>query len=311
MSHTVYPYQLASRPLLGKNLIRLGLQESANPEFFQTFPRNVFRACQRYLDTQLSVRPVPTHLPVALYQQLGHLTDPSDKASGLVKKIETSRSSRNIKGTKQCRKSLMATTQEHQRYARSHDLRAVSLTLTYAEPKHYSSKHISDFLEPQRSAMRRKKLKLCYIWRLERSPDGLLHYHVMLWLKRGEKITKPCLEQRWPYGCTQIEATRSPSAWTKYISKCSKLSGHLPKGARGYGRGGLDEAGTQAVRRALFPLWLKKRVPVTESAKRVKNLGWVNTVSGEVLISPYIWTGSGCVLRDSCRDVTMHPPGLP
>lgn len=218
---------------------------------------------------------------------------------GLVYKIGTSHSSHRRKGSNLCRKALIAATKEHQRYAKAHDLYAISLTLTYTDSSHFSSKHISQFLNPMRSTMYRLGLKFCYIWRLERKPGGVLHYHLMFWLKRGSIITKGNLAERWPHGCTQIEMTRSPLSWSKYISKKSEPMSTLPYGARSYGTGGFDEAGKKAVRRALWPVWLKKIVPLTEYATRVKDCGWINTRTGKVLESPYIWTKKGIVLKKS------------
>lgn len=69
----------------------------------------------------------------------------------------------------------------------------------------------------------------------------------------------------------------------------------LPRGARLFGYGGLDEIGKMAVSRAGLPRWLLALLPVGHGGSRYAGGGRVDTVSGEIYRSPYIWTPWGIV----------------
>ena len=82
----------------------------------------------------------------------------------------------------------------------------------------------------------------------------------------------------------------------RYMAKFDSAA-KLPKGARLYGYGGLDDVGKMAVSQAGLPRWLLFHLPAGHPARRFPGGGWVDTVTGEIYRSPYIWTPRGAVLR--------------
>lgn len=217
----------------------------------------------------------------------------SHRLAELVKKIETSAASLK-KRIRTCRKKLKAVTKEHRRIAKAKGLYAVAVTLTYAKDTDFYTKNISRFLECLRSKLEQKSHRLLYAWVLERA--GAFHYHLALWLPRGFKLDSKQLTKWWPWGSTWIQGCRKVSAWIHYISKrnCKK---DLPKGARAFGCGGLDEQAKETVQHAMFPRWLKALLSPDAKVKRVAKVGWINLETGEVYESPWIWTPRGCKLQ--------------
>lgn len=217
----------------------------------------------------------------------------------LVKKTGTSPSASSQKRRNVARKKLQRVIREHQRYARRTKLRAVALTLTYRDAALFSSKHISAFVDRVRRQLKRMGHMLPYAWVLECA--GNLHYHLILWLPRGYVLDPAKQLKWWLWGSTWVEGCRCVKAWGRYISKFDTKT-TLPKRARLYGYGGLDEVGTLAASRAALPRWLLMLVPADHRARRCPGGGWVDTTTGEIYRSPYIWTPWGVVLR------SLSPP---
>lgn len=206
---------------------------------------------------------------------------------GLVRKIETSQAVSTRKRKNSARKKLTHVIREQRRFAKTATLRAVALTLTYRDSAAFSPKHISSFLDRLRRALKRAGHSLPYAWVLERA--GQLHYHLILWLPRSYSLAPAKLAKWWPWGSTWVETCRSVGAWAKYMAKFDGAT-KLPKRARLYGYGGLDEAGKTAVSRAALPRWLLALLPAHGRARRHPGGGWVDTNTGEVHHSPYVWT---------------------
>lgn len=213
----------------------------------------------------------------------------------LVKKIETSPA---IYKKRRCsaKKKLRKVIKEQQRYAKTKGYRAVALTITYSKDSDFSRKHISAFIDSLRRTLKRLGHTLPYLWVLERASQ--LHYHLILWLPRDFKLEPAKLSKMWAFGSTWVQNCRSVSAWSRYISKFDSIS-RLPKGARIYGYGGLDEAGKLASARANMPMWLLSLLPAGHHARRFRGGGWIDTVTGEIYCSPYIWTPWGPKLRSA------------
>lgn len=222
--------------------------------------------------------------------------------SELVRKIETSPAPSYRKRKKSARKKLTRVTRELRRFAKTVKLRAVALTLTYRASTAFSPKHISAFLDRLRRALKRLGHSLPYAWVLECAEQ--LHYHLILWLPRSYSLASAQLSKWWPWGSTWVEACRKVGTWATYMAKfdCAKK---LPKGARLYGYGGLDEAGKTAVSRAGLPRWLLILLPAHGRARRHPGGGWVDMTTGEVHHSPYLWTPRGIKLR-SASSPTYH-----
>lgn len=212
----------------------------------------------------------------------------------LVKKIETSPATSCRKRRNAARKKLKRVIQEQQRYAKTNGFRAVALTLTYRNAELFSAKHISAFLDTLRRALKRLGHVMPYAWVLESGSH--VHYHLILWLPCGFTLSYAKLAKWWPWGSTWLEFCRSVKAWACYICKFDSIF-KLPKGARVYGYGGLDEPGRLAISRAGWPRWLRALLPVGHRARRISGRGWVDVQTGEIYSSPYVWTPWGARLR--------------
>lgn len=222
----------------------------------------------------------------------------------LVKKIGTSATAASRKRKNAARKKLNRVIKEQRRYAKDANLRAVALTLTYRDAVALSGKHISTFLDRLRRLLKRiGQGILPYVWVLERASQ--LHYHLLIWLPRGYALDPAKLSKWWRLGTTWVESCRSVKAWGRYITKFDSI-GNLPKGARLYGCGGLDDAGKTAAARAGLPRWLQGLLPVGQRVRRCPGGGWMDIVTGEIYRSPYIWTPWGAVLKAAVSPPTCH-----
>jgi len=216
----------------------------------------------------------------------------------LVNKTVTSATASSRKRKNAARKKLSRVIKEQSRYAKVANLRAVALTLTYADAAAFSPKHISAFLNRLRRVLKRIGFSLPYAWVLECASH--LHYHLIVWLPRGYKLDQTKLSKLWSWGSTWLESCRSVSGWGRYMVKFNSVA-KLPRGARLYGYGGLDEIGKIAVSRSGLPRWLLALLPVGHLVCRCIGGGWVNTVTAEIYRSPYIWTPWGAVLLPTNR----------
>lgn len=217
-----------------------------------------------------------------------------NKLAELVIKNGTCPSTSTRKRKHAGRKRLNQAFREQRRYAKVNNMRAVAVTLTYANNAQFETKHISAFLDPLRRAMKRLGYLLPYGWALECA--GRLHYHLILWVPRNYKLDHAKLNKWWPWGCTWIENCRSPGAWARYIVKFDNTS-QLPRSARLYGYGGLDATGKAAMLRARLPKWLCSILPATALVRKAVGGGWINEETGEYYQSPYSWTPRGIILR--------------
>ncbi|WP_260432578.1 inovirus Gp2 family protein [Burkholderia sp. Bp9140] len=178
------------------------------------------------------------------------------------------------------------------------------MTLTFSNDTSFCARHISDFLARVRQGLKRRGHALPYAWVLERG--GRLHYHLMLWLPRDFSLNKAKLTEWWPWGATWTACCKQVKRWGRYMAKF-KCMAHLPKAARLFGCGGLDERGKAAVQHAGLPRWLQALVSRGTSLRRCSGGGWVNTETGEIHLSPYRWTPRGWAMRDEA--VSAGTPG--
>jgi hypothetical protein len=221
----------------------------------------------------------------------------------LVRKIETSATQSIRKRKSRARKKVLRAVTEQRRYAKEAQLRAVAVTLTFANDASFSSRLVGDFLARVRQTLKRRGYALPYTWVLERG--SRLHYHLMVWLPRDFVANKDMLEKWWPWGATHIESCRSVKAWGRYIAKFECIA-VIPKGARLFGFGGLDASGKAAVHRVALPQWLQTLLPTGDRARRFTGGGWINAETGEFYRSPYRWTPRGCFLRDVYAEGAKH-----
>lgn len=220
----------------------------------------------------------------------------------LVNKIETSPSlSREQRSRrKKQRAALKGVIAEAKRMSVRDKTYALCMTLTYEDEKDFDAKNISRFIDKMRRWLWRvHKFKLVYAWVLE--SESCLHYHLIVWLPLGVLLDKKRLGGWWSFGSTWLERCISVSKWGSYMAKFSPPKRPLRKGTRLYGYGGLDDAAQQSLARKSMPVWLKKRLPLGERARRRKGGGWENLDTGEIYFSPYVWSPLGMLIAAAGR----------
>ncbi|WP_422110758.1 rolling circle replication-associated protein [Burkholderia multivorans] len=232
------------------------------------------------LPRSVAVHSLPTGASVARFAEL-------------VNKIGTSPTQSSKKRKKSAQKKLKCVVQEQQRHAKLAGLMAVAVTLTYENNAEFAEGQLSKFIDCLRSSMRRAGYKLQYAWVLERAEQ--LHYHLIVWLPRSYSLDNARLARWWRFGSTWRESCETVHGWRKYMGKFNSIE-KLPKMARVFGCGGLDNAGKAAVSRAMLPQWLQAVLPRGHHARRFPGEGWVDLATGELHHSPYLWTPWGAML---------------
>lgn len=244
-----------------------------------------------------SVSPTATRRPCSTAASASRFAE-------LVRKSGTSATVSTQKRKTRARKRLLGVVKEQRRVAKTAGLRAVAMTLTFSNDASFCARHISAFLARVRQVLKRRGHSLPYTWVLERG--GRLHYHLMLWLPRDFFLDKEKLAEWWPWGATWTANCKHVKRWGRYMAKF-KCMAYLPKAARLFGCGGLDDSGKATVRHASLPRWLQALVPRGTQLRRCPGFGWVNTVTAEIHRSPYRWTPRGWSRRD--KDVSSRPSG--
>jgi hypothetical protein len=116
---------------------------------------------------------------------------------------------------------------------------AACLTLTYAPGQVWERRDISRFIEALRLFYKRRGWHFVYFWVAELQQRGAVHYHVIVFIPRGQKIPKP--DRWWKRGFTHIFAVRHFAAYlSKYLQKGIEGAIRFPLGLRLFGYGGLD-----------------------------------------------------------------------
>lgn len=258
--------------------------------------------------------------PSAVGSRLPHsLPGPGLAASahpGLVRKIATCGTRTppllRKKARKAARRKLLGVLPQMKRLALIHNLYAVCVTLTYEDEHTHQAQDLSKFLQRLRAQIRRlyPDVPLLYLSSLDRTAhgstlDGILHYHLLIWLPRGFRLEHDRLARWWPHGSTWNECCRNLRDWVRYITKAT--SAMFPKGARLYGYGGLDRAGKYSISRSSWPIWVKRLIPYGEHAKRVAGGGWVHMETGLWFESPWQWSPRGIRLKPGPGWWVGHP----
>lgn len=153
------------------------------------------------------------------------------------------------------------------------------ITLTYRPDASWSPQHISACLQHWRDDLHGRKLR--YVWVMELTKRGVPHYHVLVWLPGGARLSKPDQSGAWPHGWSRIEIARNPVGYlVKYASKGTSGNG-IPRGARLFGVGGLD-AGRRVIRSwKMLPRYMRSQCSAEDRVRRMAGGGWVSRVSGE------------------------------
>lgn len=175
------------------------------------------------------------------------------------------------------------------------------VTLTYrGTNEDWDPRHISDFIHSVRKWMQRHGQPCRYVWVAELQKRGVIHYHVALWVAHGTKLPKPDEQGWWPHGMTRIEVARAAVPYLlKYLSKdTSKCFGSFPKGARIYGRGGLDHATRRSLRWFRLPAFIQAQSSIDDRWERAEGGGWT-APTGQHFESEFAreWMGEGYAIR--------------
>lgn len=168
--------------------------------------------------------------------------------------------------------------------------KAAMLTLTYRPDVDWSPRHVSDLMKHLRQWLARRGVPARYVWVAELTKAGRVHYHVIVWLRKGLTLPKPDKQGWWPHGLTRIEWARNGVGYmAKYASKGDGDGGGFPKGARIHGQGGLDQDARRERSWWLSPSWVRSKWPAPAyRPARAPGGGWVSRVTGEWMPSPWL-----------------------
>lgn len=172
------------------------------------------------------------------------------------------------------------------------------VTLTYrGDNRNWLPEHISTYLAcVKRWYMRQTGLKgLRYAWVAELQQRGVIHYHIVFWLRKGLTMPKADKQGWWPHGMANTKRATAPIAYLmKYVSKVdSKNVGAFPHGARIFGLGGLDKTGRDCKRWVLWPAYLQGNAASGDPFKPTIGGGYTNVDTGEYFRSEFAPTGGG------------------
>jgi hypothetical protein len=108
--------------------------------------------------------------------------------------------------------------------------RRVMITLTYERDEDWAANQIRDFMLSMRETL--GDGLVAYGWVAELQKRGVVHYHVILIVKRGTRIPKPDKSGLWKWGFSRIETAQTPYYLCTYVGKEYQKIGHFPKGLR-------------------------------------------------------------------------------
>lgn len=191
------------------------------------------------------------------------------------------------------KKNILSAARFHTKEATAHRGKPLMVTLTYRDDVDWSGDQMSRYINAVKQwqirtlkQLGRPAQPLRYVWVYEHTKRDRPHYHVLFWIPKG--LTMPKADKRgwWPHGLTRTEWARHAVGYiSKYASKGTE--GHIPKGVRLYGVGGLS------AKSRLFRAWWNLPVGVRtwgEPAamwRRSPGGGWVCRRSGEWRESQY------------------------
>ena len=183
--------------------------------------------------------------------------------------------------------------------------RMVMIRLSYADAdtEHKKSEgwkpnDIRDFMKKVKKELDTHLLG--YAWVMEMQERGSVHYHVLLYLKRGSRrMPKPDEAGWWPHGGTRIETSENPFYIVKYVGKEQQKEG-LPKNARMFAvwinPNVITVDKLLTFRMSSLPKWMQTRVQEMVKAGHVgkevrwtrpKGGGWLIRDTGEIIPSEW------------------------
>ena len=167
-------------------------------------------------------------------------------------------------------------------------------TLTYRDPGEWESKQISRFIDNYRVFVRRNGYpdeKLVYLWVTEKNPNREgVHYHGVIWIRKGLRPPKPDNQGWWKYGWTNVQKARSPAGYlAKYLFKSQHNFGVRCR------RYAIQVKSILCIDYLRLPSWAAYHCQFGDIVKRVKGYGWVNFTRKTYHQSPFRFSKAfGC-----------------
>lgn len=165
---------------------------------------------------------------------------------------------------------------------------AYFVTLTYANGDDWSGRDVSDFLKRVREWARRRGFRVPYVWCAETQKRGAIHYHLVMWLPKGQRMPKPDKCGWWARGFSNVQRVKKNAVGylMKYVSK-GKEAPKLPKGSRICGSGGLDADARAEFHYWRLPRYVRENLEIGQRAERVEGGGWRRRGGAEVWKSAF------------------------
>ena len=172
------------------------------------------------------------------------------------------------------------------------------VTLTYAgDNRDWRPEHISTYIAcVQRWHKKQTGVTgLRYAWVAELQKRGVIHYHIVFWLKKGLTMPKADKQGWWRHGMSNTKRATAPVAYLmKYVSKVDQKNvGSFPHGARIFGLGGLDKTGRDCKRWVLWPSYLQGNAAAGDPFKPAVGGGYTNAETGEHFCAEFAPSGGG------------------
>jgi len=175
--------------------------------------------------------------------------------------------------------------------------RAAFGTVTYRQDGQWGPRHISELMRHYRRWCQRRGEPFRCVWVAELTKRGRVHYHYVIWLRRGLTPPMPDKQGWWKHGSSNVKWARKPVSYLlKYASKgVSASDGVFPKGCRLYAVAG--PTGPLGYFRC--PGWMR-RWARPGHVIRLKDGFWNNHTTGIGYRSPWLYhssTDSGITLK--------------
>lgn len=153
--------------------------------------------------------------------------------------------------------------------------RAVMITLTYARVEDWRPNHLRDYVRKLQQWYRGRTngQKMRVVWCLELQKRGAVHYHLMIWHRRGLKIPYADVglySPWWKHGTSNMvhEVRHEGAYMAKYIGKDAP---NPPRGARTFGFTRIKGA-SRAARWASAPGYVRAMIPRGDDIRRIPRL---------------------------------------
>lgn len=147
------------------------------------------------------------------------------------------------------------------------------VTLTYRGVDDWRPDHVTNAVNAMRKWLARMGLACRYVWVAEMQKRGAIHYHLCVWLPRGQRMPKWDTRGWWPHGMSQRVVARNAIGYLlKYLSKGTDLA--FPKGARVHACGGLEHSLRRAKRWLGLPRFVQRLSSTSDKWERAEGGGW-------------------------------------